>query len=115
MNDLQIVFLRPADGVGVISWYRVDSRFIIIWEGRKELVYLTTHSTHFIYGYMASDILWDEFTFYHIIRLHVQDRIYLLVGPRPNSFSGSFLRDKLVSVGPRVSGGPRQMACYAYL
>ena len=25
-------------------------------EGRKEMVYLTTHSTHFIYGYMASDI-----------------------------------------------------------
>ena len=24
--------------------------------GRKEMVYLTTHSTHFIYGYMASDI-----------------------------------------------------------
>ena len=27
--------------------------------GRKEMFYLTTHSTHFIYGYMASDIwLW---------------------------------------------------------
>ena len=25
-------------------------------EGRKELFYLTTHSTHFIYGYMASAI-----------------------------------------------------------
>ena len=25
-------------------------------EERKELFYLTTHSTHFIYGYMASDI-----------------------------------------------------------
>ena len=24
--------------------------------GRKEMVYLTTHSAHFIYGYMASDI-----------------------------------------------------------
>ena len=23
---------------------------------RKEMLYLTTHSTHFIYGYMASDI-----------------------------------------------------------
>ena len=33
----------------------------LIWrrgwgEGRKEMFYLTTHSTHFIYGYMASDI-----------------------------------------------------------
>ena len=25
-------------------------------EGRKEMFYLKTHSTHFIYGYMASDI-----------------------------------------------------------
>ena len=25
-------------------------------EGRKEKFYLTTHSTHFIYGYMVSDI-----------------------------------------------------------
>ena len=25
-------------------------------EGRKDIFYLTTHSTHFIYGYMASDI-----------------------------------------------------------
>ena len=24
--------------------------------GRKEMFYLTTHSTHFIYGYMAYDI-----------------------------------------------------------
>ena len=27
-----------------------------LWEGRKEMFYLTMHSTHFIYGYMASDI-----------------------------------------------------------
>ena len=26
------------------------------WSFRKEMFYLTTHSTHFIYGYMASDI-----------------------------------------------------------
>ena len=25
-------------------------------KGRKEMFYLTTHSTHFIYDYMASDI-----------------------------------------------------------
>ena len=34
---------------------------VILWycerlEGRKEMFYLTTHSTHFIYGYMVSDI-----------------------------------------------------------
>ena len=26
------------------------------YEGRKEMFYLTMHSTHFIYGYMTSDI-----------------------------------------------------------
>ena len=30
--------------------------FMELTEGRKEMFYLTTHSTHFIYGYMASDI-----------------------------------------------------------
>ena len=25
-------------------------------KGRKEMFYLTTHSTHFIYAYMASDV-----------------------------------------------------------
>ena len=29
-------------------------------EGRKEMFYLTTHSTHFIYGYMASDWVKDH-------------------------------------------------------
>ena len=35
-----------------------SSSFGNIWkqEGRKEMFYLTMHSTHFIYGYMASDI-----------------------------------------------------------
>ena len=32
---------------------------IHFYKGRKEMFYLTTRSTHFIYGYMASDIwLW---------------------------------------------------------
>ena len=30
--------------------------YIHTYEGRKEMFYLTTHSTHFIYGYMASGI-----------------------------------------------------------
>ena len=29
---------------------------ILLPEGRKEMFYLTTHSTHFIYGYMVLDI-----------------------------------------------------------
>ena len=31
-----------------------------IVEGRKEMFYLTTHSTHFIYGYMASNMVEDH-------------------------------------------------------
>ena len=33
------------------------SRTFVV-EGRKEMFYLTTHSTHFSYGYMASGIIW---------------------------------------------------------
>ena len=29
----------------------------VLEKGRMEMFYLTTHSTHFNYGYMASDIL----------------------------------------------------------
>ena len=31
---------------------------VIKLQGRKEMFYLTTHSAHFIYGYMVSDIIW---------------------------------------------------------
>ena len=53
-------------GLGYNSLYQLSGRiWVEIWiyegscvnrEGRKEMFYLTTHSTHFIYGYMASDI-----------------------------------------------------------
>ena len=36
--------------------YLVSMYISFSTEGRKEMFYLTTHSTHFIYGYMASDI-----------------------------------------------------------
>ena len=29
---------------------------LVVKKGKEEMFYLTTHSTHFIYGYMASDI-----------------------------------------------------------
>ena len=36
--------------------YFLLSKFeILVCGGRKEMFYLTTHSTHFIYGYMASE------------------------------------------------------------
>ena len=34
----------------------VSSYKTILFEREREMFYLTTHSTHFIYGYMASDI-----------------------------------------------------------
>ena len=34
----------------------LNTFYFVILEGRKEMFYLTTYSTHFIYGYMASDI-----------------------------------------------------------
>ena len=35
-------------------FYLTKEELIIV--GRKEMFYLTMHSTHFIYGYMALDI-----------------------------------------------------------
>ena len=32
----------------------------IIRKGRKEMFYLTTHSTHFIYGYMVAHVVKDH-------------------------------------------------------
>ena len=42
--------------LGFRSIYAYGKHYATGKEGRKEMFYLTTHSTHFIYGYMASDI-----------------------------------------------------------
>ena len=44
-----------ADNPNIISPHSHPSPPFSI-EGEREMFYLTTHSTHFIYGYMASDI-----------------------------------------------------------
>ena len=36
------------------------SMYVPGFEGKKEMFYLTTHSTHFIYGYMASHMVKDH-------------------------------------------------------
>ena len=36
---------------------KINNSTALKWQGRKEMFYLTTHSTHFIYGYMASHII----------------------------------------------------------
>ena len=40
-----------------LSHHGTTSHSLDINEGRKEMFYLTTHSTHFIFGYMASDMV----------------------------------------------------------
>ena len=42
--------------VGEMSKKLKSSRLQVTGEREREMFYLTTHSTHFIYGYMASDI-----------------------------------------------------------
>ena len=44
-NDARNTFYLRLYGVGHM-----------VKDERKEMFYLTTHATHFIYGYMASDI-----------------------------------------------------------
>ena len=40
-----------------VGWYlNINVTLLLALEGEREMFYLTTHSTHFIYGYMASDI-----------------------------------------------------------
>ena len=48
-NDALNTFYLRLYGVGHVVNDHSDGE-------RKELFYLTTHSTHFIYGYMASDM-----------------------------------------------------------
>ena len=42
--------------LGTIVFKGCSVRYNGIFGGEREMFYLTTHSTHFIYGYMASDI-----------------------------------------------------------
>ena len=51
-------------------------------EEKKEMFYLTTHSTHFIYGYMSSDIMVKDHSYsekgnnYLVIRLFTYLFVY---------------------------------------
>ena len=49
-----LLFQRPESGLVVHCMQLVLGS--TPKKGRKEMFYLTTHSTHFIYSYMASDI-----------------------------------------------------------
>ena len=53
----QLLTNRPTKhDVTIQRLYLTSIRTCVFQEGRKEMFYLTTHSTHFIYNYMASDI-----------------------------------------------------------
>ena len=39
-----------------LSNYALTKCNLGLYEGRKEMFYLTMHSTHFLYGYTVSDI-----------------------------------------------------------
>ena len=45
-----------SDWSGLFSVYFTGHMDMIYREREREMFYLTTHTTHFIYGYMASDI-----------------------------------------------------------
>ena len=51
-NDAHNTFYLQLYGVGHIDLLEQMGRL-----GEREMFYLTMHSTHFIYSYMASDIL----------------------------------------------------------
>ena len=55
MNLFKTIALE--DGVCVCHGVVELLNYIEIERKGKDMLYLTTHSTHFIYGYMASDIL----------------------------------------------------------
>ena len=63
VDKCQLFVLSSASGCvdGVLEQGKLLQRRVHVScegrkEGRKEMFYLTTHSTHFIYGYVASDI-----------------------------------------------------------
>ena len=55
VNDALNTFLLTVISVSEIRFQEIKKPSTRLM-GRKEVFYLTTHSTHFIYGYMASDI-----------------------------------------------------------
>ena len=61
LKNLSAFYLLKMEG-GQTFYMKIEIAHIVtlmlleMKEGRKEMFYLTMHSTHFIYGYMASDI-----------------------------------------------------------
>ena len=63
--------------------------------GRKEMFYLTTHSTHFIYGYVASD-MWEESCCRHMgysFRLAARVLLYAPFHRQDSTYQVEFMFD----------------------
>ena len=86
-------------------------------EGRKEMFYLMMHSTHFIYGYMASDIwlrtiliVWKETRFRHIgysFRLTARGLLYAPSHRQDSTYHGLCYTSRRALAGTRNSSmGP---------
>ena len=55
---MKIIFMKTKTNGG---WQTgIDHRPNTVKEGRKDMFYLKTHSTHFIYSYMALDMVKDH-------------------------------------------------------
>ena len=91
---------------------------VAVWESRenrkgKEMLYLTTHSTHFIYGYLASDILLrtilivkKETRCRHIgysLRLTARVLLYAPSHRQDNTYHGLWYTSRGALVGTRNS------------
>ena len=52
------MYQTDADSVkgNIATFMDMPKRRMLYYKGRKEMFYFMTHSTHFIYGYMVSDI-----------------------------------------------------------
>ena len=50
------IHFKYVDSFAGIFRFDLRDKLLVLKKGRKEMFYLTTHSSHFIYGYMASDI-----------------------------------------------------------
>ena len=61
-------------------------------EGRKEMFYLTTHTTHFIYGYMDGNVLFNDTlnTFY--LRLYGRKEMFYLTTHTTHFIYGYMIR-----------------------
>ena len=65
------MFYLTTHSTHFIYGYMASEKYSVVNLPRKEMVYLTTHSTHFIYGYMASEK-------YSVVNLPRKEMVYFM-------------------------------------